>query len=306
MSTTDILARLKGVRGSRDGWTAKCPAHEDNENSLSVHHRDGKWLLKCHAGCDWKDVVAALGLAPGELFDADEHRGTAYPRNNRATAQPGLTLEQYASAKCLPLGFLRECGLSDMTLAGRPVVRIPYYGIGGEEIAVRFRIALDGDRFRWKLGNKPCLYGLNRTCDARAAGHVTLVEGESDVHTLWYHDIPAIGLPGAPNWREDRDSKCFDGIDTIYIVIEPDKGGQSVRKWLAQSAIRTRAKLLQLPAKDPSTMHLADSAGFKQAWQVALLGAVQWTAMEANERAADESMGVMRRFGQNQKHPRGI
>jgi hypothetical protein len=176
-----------------------------------------------------------------------------------------------------------------MNPAGRPVVRIPYYGIGGEVIAVRFRIALDGDRFRWKSGNKPCLYGLNRICDARAAGHVTLVEGESDVHTLWHHGVPAIGLPGATAWREDRDAHCFDGIETIYIVIETDKGGDSVRKWLAQSAIRTRAKLLQLPAKDPSAMHIADPAGFKEAWQAVLLGAIPWTAIDAKERAGTQT-----------------
>ena len=100
-------------------------------------------------------------------------------------------------------------------------------------MALRFRVALDGDRFRWKPGSKPCLYGLNRIDDSRTAGYVVLVEGESDVHTLLHHGIPAIGLPGATNWREDRDAKCFDGIETIYIVIEPDKGGDSVRKWLA-------------------------------------------------------------------------
>ena len=33
-----------------------------------------------------------------------------------------------------------------------------------------------------------------------------LVEGESDCHTLWHHRIPAVGLPGAGNWREDRDA----------------------------------------------------------------------------------------------------
>jgi hypothetical protein len=38
----DILARLKGVRRSGEGWTAKCPAHKDKQNSLSVHHRDAR------------------------------------------------------------------------------------------------------------------------------------------------------------------------------------------------------------------------------------------------------------------------
>jgi hypothetical protein len=283
----DILALLKGVRRNGKGWTAKCPAHEDIQNSLSVHHRDGKWLLKCHAGCAWEAIVAALGIAASDLFEGN---AKVSPLNNRTTVQPpGLTLERYAAAKALPAAFLRDCGLSDMDLAGRPAVRIPYLGTSGEELAVRFRIALVGDRFRWKSGSKPCLYGLNRIGDARAAGHAVLVEGESDVHTLWQHGIPAIGLPGATNWREDRDAGCFDGIKTIYIVIEPDRGGQSVRKWLEQSAIRARAKLLQLPDKDPSAMHTADPSGFKRAWQVALLGAIPWTAVEAEDRAEERA-----------------
>jgi hypothetical protein len=287
----DILAHLKGVRRSGKGWMATCPAHEDTQNSLSVHHRDGKWLLKCHAGCDWQTIIAAVGIAPSDLFDSDDGRGASYPPNNHATVQlSGLTLNEYAAAKALPPTFLRDCGLSDIVLMGRPAVRIPYLGAGGEELAVRFRIAPTGDRFRWKSGSKPCLYGLNRIDDAKAAGYVVLVEGESDVHTLWHYGIPALGLPGAANWREDRDAEVFDGIDTIYIVIEPDKGGQSVRKWIGQSKIRARAKLLcQLPAKDPSAMHVADAAGFKRAWQVALLGAVPWTAAEAEERSEERA-----------------
>jgi putative DNA primase/helicase len=51
---TDLLARLTGVEPSGDGWTARCPAHEDRHNSLSVHHRDGHWLVKCHAGVTGK------------------------------------------------------------------------------------------------------------------------------------------------------------------------------------------------------------------------------------------------------------
>jgi hypothetical protein len=290
----DVLARLENVRRSGDGYLAKCPAHKDIQNSLSIHHRDNKWLLKCHAGCDWRAIISAIGVAPNQLFDND--RGDNYPKNNRATAQPpGLTLAQYAASKALPFDFLKDCGLSDLFLGGRAAVRIPYLGAGGEQIAVRFRMALTGDdRFRWKTGSQPCLYGLNQLGKARSAAQVTIAEGESDVHTLWHHGIPAIGLPGADNWREDRDAKCFDGIDTIYVVIEPDKGGEAVRKWLARSAIRTRAKLLKLPAKDPSAMHIADPAGFKKAWEAALLAAKPWTAIEAEERAGEQAEAWIR------------
>lgn len=113
-----------------------------------------------------------------------------------------------------------------------------------------------------------------------------LVEGEANVHTLWHHGIPVIGLAAVIDWREDRDAKCFDGVDTIYIVVEPDKGEQ-VRKWLGQSAIRARAKLLELSTKGPSAMHIADPTGFGRSWRVALLGSVSWTALEGKQRAEE-------------------
>lgn len=138
----------------------------------------------------------------------------------------GLTLDAYARAKALPIDFLKSLGLSQDTYSGKSALRIPYRGARGEEIAIRFRIGLEGDRFRWQLGSKPCLYGHDRLAEAHRAGHVVLVEGESDCHTLWHHGIPALGVPGAANWREDRDACHLDGIATIYVVIEPDQGAR--------------------------------------------------------------------------------
>jgi putative DNA primase/helicase len=136
LGDVDLLAHLKGVRRSGEGWTAKCPAHEDRQNSLSVHYRDEKWLLKCHAGCGWEAIIAALGIASADLFDRGEVKDPPEQPRNRSTAQSaGLTLEQYAAAKALPATFLRECGLCDVVLAGRHAVRIPYLGVGGEELA---------------------------------------------------------------------------------------------------------------------------------------------------------------------------
>lgn len=51
---------------------AQCPAHEDGNPSLSVREAsDGTLLLKCFAGCENADVVAALGLGMGDLFAAE-------------------------------------------------------------------------------------------------------------------------------------------------------------------------------------------------------------------------------------------
>jgi hypothetical protein len=201
----------------------------------------------------------------------------------------GLTLDEYARAKALPVDFLNSLGMSQSTYGSKPAVRIPYFGSIGEEIAVRFRIKLAGDRFRWESGSKLCLYGQERLADAHQAGYVVLVEGESDCHTLWYHRIPALGLPGAANWREDRYADCFDGIETIYVVIEPDRGGEAVRQWLAQSKIRDRVKLIQLPTKDPSALYLEDPHQFPQRWKAACQQAIPWADLEVDPNAEERS-----------------
>lgn len=69
MTTHDILSRLQGVRGGHGQWTARCPAHDDRQNSLSVSEgKDGRVLLHCHAGCSTGKIVDALGLSEKDLF----------------------------------------------------------------------------------------------------------------------------------------------------------------------------------------------------------------------------------------------
>ena len=83
---TDFLNQFKGVKKSGDGWTARCPAHDDRQNSLSIGHRDGKWLLRCHAGCKVEEITRGLGLTVADLFD--EKAGGGGISIPPATVQP--------------------------------------------------------------------------------------------------------------------------------------------------------------------------------------------------------------------------
>jgi hypothetical protein len=70
-----VLSRLQGVRRSGKGWSALCPAHDDRHQSLSVSKgSDGRVLLKCHAGCDIKAIVRAIGLELRDLFPPKPER----------------------------------------------------------------------------------------------------------------------------------------------------------------------------------------------------------------------------------------
>lgn len=69
MTVHDILPRLQGVKGGHGQWTARCPAHDGQQNSLSVGEgEDGRILLRCHAGCDVDRITAALGVTKSDLF----------------------------------------------------------------------------------------------------------------------------------------------------------------------------------------------------------------------------------------------
>jgi len=64
-----VTSKLKGVKEVAGGWMALCPAHSDGDPSLSVAEgKDGKVLLHCHAGCEFKSVITALELEVEDLF----------------------------------------------------------------------------------------------------------------------------------------------------------------------------------------------------------------------------------------------
>jgi hypothetical protein len=72
----------------------------------------------------------------------------------------GLTLEEYAEAKKLPLQFLTHKGLRPQNYWGKPAIRIPYFPAGGGEPSIKFRVSLTAKiKTRWKKGDKPLLYG---------------------------------------------------------------------------------------------------------------------------------------------------
>lgn len=70
MGVNHLLGKLDGVkRVAADKWVACCPAHADKNPSLAIRVlNDGRILLKCFAGCDVGEVVAAMGLELSDLF----------------------------------------------------------------------------------------------------------------------------------------------------------------------------------------------------------------------------------------------
>ena len=287
-----VLERAAKARKAGKGWLVSCPLPEhgkgngDANPSVSVDEAtDGTALIDCKAGCGTEAVVSGWGLQMRDLFPDDtttrETNSSSTLRETTATVQP-CTLDNYAEAKGLPVEFLQKQGLRDQKYQGEPAVRIAYRDEAGQESAVRFRIALsktegDDDRFRWRTGSKAGLYGLWRLEAIKELGYVVLVEGESDAQTLWYHGIPALGVPGAGTWKPEW-ATYLEGLEKIYAVVEPDGGGEAFRDKLAATpSIRDRLYLVDLAEhKDANGLHAADPDAFGDRFAAALEGSTPY------------------------------
>jgi hypothetical protein len=269
-----VLSHLKGVRISVHGWKACCPAHADRKPSLSIGlGEQGQVLLKCFAGCALERIVEAMGLTITDLFPDLSGPSEHMPSHDK-TRHATISLVDLAMEKQLPWKFLFHLGVMEQPSNG---LQIPYHLQDGS-LAPRHRIrtalvAKEGSH--WSKGTGAIVpYGLERLEEARNMKYLVLVEGESDCWTLWYHQFPALGLPGAEMARILEES-MLTGIDRLYIMQEPDAGGTSFVNQCSRKlqAWRWRGKafVLRLPdAKDPNEFYQHDRKGFRAAFGHAL------------------------------------
>jgi hypothetical protein len=285
------IVRAIGIpwNGRTDHLTCPDPAHTDHNPSWRLMP-GGYAVCTCRGPHSVFDVI---GYVEGLDFEASKIRVAEILGRADLIVDPapstGLTLAAYSQAKRLPLDFLQGLGLCDgiyrSSTGSTHAVRIPYLAADGTELSPRWRVSLTAKKkVMSEKGSKTNLYGLNRLPEARAAGRVLLVGGESDAQTAWFHGLSAIGLPGEGNWSDGRgDAAALDGIPEIFAVIEPDKGGPVMVGKLQRSVIAPRVKLIRMPSKtkDISALYLADPDGFRGAFQRALEAAEALPAQPA-------------------------
>jgi DNA-binding transcriptional ArsR family regulator len=249
-----ILPHLRTKRISkRNGERhvlAHCPAHDDSTPSLSLTEKaDGTLLWKCFAGCSQDAVREALerlaGVQPATARPIAPRRN-AGRQPATAQAQP-LTLAALADAKRLDAEKLIAWHVRELPDGG---IEILYLTREGELHAVQYRCALEGDnRFKWRKGDTPILYGLWRLCEWTDSDTLYLCEGTSDTWTLWHADLPALGIPSATYWREEW-WREVEGFERIVLIPDNDEAGEKLARAIAKTCpehLRERVQVLQLP-----------------------------------------------------------
>mgnify|MGYP007100057138 CR=1 FL=1 len=274
IDTREIYEAICREVGKDPGSSANghCPCHHDSTGSLSVILNDqGTILIRCFAGCETRDIVKELGFEMSNLFNDS----TEKKRKEKRHAH--LTIEQLAHAKKIPAEFLRKFQLKEVQddYYGK-YVSIPYFDLDFKtQRAERRRLGVKGSDSVWRKGDKPPLYGQWWMERIRELGYFVLVEGESDCWTLWYHKIPALGLPGASTAKKIQRAH-IQGIRQIWVFTEPDKGGATVADHvparLKELGYNGEIYRVFLPGfKDPNDAHKKiDEVEFKKLFQAAM------------------------------------
>jgi putative DNA primase/helicase len=118
--TAEAIAKVLGGRKAGAAWMVRCPAHDDREPSLAITDaRDGKVLVRCHAGCNQQDVIAALRVRG--VWDTGDKRPIRFSR--RPDREPPFEPDSDATRRTeAALAIWR--GSQSVTGGGAPYIHI--------------------------------------------------------------------------------------------------------------------------------------------------------------------------------------
>jgi putative DNA primase/helicase len=221
MRIAEFTKYLQQSSKSRDGWTARCPAHDDAKASLSISQgKDGCILLHCFAGCRAEAIVQALGLTMKDLF-------------------PDSSTQKSNGKRHI-------------------VAEYNYRDEHGELLfqAVRFdpkdfrQRAADG---KWSLkGIRRVLYRLPELLAASPEESVFICEGEKDCDRLASLGFIATTCPmGAGKWQSQYNE--FLRARRVILLPDNDEPGRQHVEQVARSlqGVAESIRVLELPGLPP-------------------------------------------------------
>jgi hypothetical protein len=273
------------VRKSGDGYMVRCPAHNDNTASLKVSDgKDGKLLVRCHAGCDQPTVINEL-KARGLWRDAGSHHRPRSAGGTATIANDNLGSKRGGKAKQGGGKIVAEYDYFDH-ITGELLMQVVRYEPKGFS-----QRRPDPDRPNEWARTVPAecrtLYNAARAYNAK--GVVLIVEGEKDVDNLAKIGVVATCNPGGAEKWQDNYNEILRDKD---VVLVPDNDPQLRNKSTGALQFHPDGRPRH-PGQDHADMVGAALQGIAKSIRILHLPGLpekgdisDWLAVEGNDKTA--------------------
>lgn len=272
MTDHDLLCALRAMdlkpRRVNGQWQARCPVHDDRSPSLSARVTpEGKLLAYCHAGCDFKLIVHALGVSNpavkanrDPVIDEPPRPDPSMLREWRSIRERAVSADVTERERKLgiPPGGLIRMGAA-WSLAMMALTAPMFDRPAGQVIGVRVR-ADDGRK--WAItGSHNGLFLPTTFLDS---GPLYAPEGLTDSAALAGLGFDVLGRPACNGGRvlvraaakisgravvvvSDRDAPGVAGAhqlaselkrDGVRVRVITPPGAKDIREWVADGAGR--------------------------------------------------------------------
>ena len=209
-----FCSKLEQVKHNNNSIVALCPSHNDKSPSLTASFNSEKILVKCQAGCTFKEIVTALEMKQSQFFTPKEKTP---PKKIVATYRyedkDGGHVMDVVRFK--PKGFRPRRPDGKWTLDG--VTRVPY----------RLPQLLDG---------------------IKEGREIIIVEGEKDCDNAEKFGLVATTFAGGTGkWRKEY-SEWFQDAKVICLPDNDDAGRKGMRLIASEiSKVAESVRWLELP-----------------------------------------------------------
>jgi putative DNA primase/helicase len=203
MTLEQVLSKFEKARKAGSGYNVRCPAHQDDNASLTITQADDKILMHCHAGCSTAEILQHANLKASDLF---------------------LTpLTQQQEKKSTYYVYTDE--------KGEPKHRSVKYFINGKKAFSQEKY-INGKWEKGLSGVKTYLYNLqNLLKHKKTVSNIFIVEGEKCVDILTQNKLLATTNPGgAGKWKAEYNECLKDVEHKIIILQDNDKPGEEHAK----------------------------------------------------------------------------
>jgi len=254
-----VLQKLKGVKPkSGGGWMARCPAHEDENASLSIDEKeDGTVLLKCFACCTFDAIRAALRMEKREFF-VNQDKGLIKKRSLPAPTPPppfnwqkcvdafgekeSKKLRRWRVYSATLVQWLKE---SELVGVYEGAIAFPVCDNDGTVVGAHYRPSAGNDWFYAPKGIRALPFvigGLGETC------HVF----ESQWDMFAYADLSG-ERSGLLCTRGSGNSRVVNGLipegATVYVWEQNDGPGRKWTKSVSDNLKDRVVKIARVPEK---------------------------------------------------------